>query len=249
MAGDQKEAALLYINQGLVKEASGYKHEAFAAFRKADSWPDLGLILASSWHHLGIFGQWRTRDECRRGLHLLTNATPRPASKWELPSSFCCYLRKRLPATETFRASHAAVELAHRTKIAGCDSGPTVQSNLAHAQLFSTVLMHQSIFIFSSCSSTRSGMSLLTRHAHDIYTRTVCSVTNMMSIRMWLRQVCYPHVQHICRSTHRTIISPSLRIGMWNFKHPTVAPLGPDDLKSAGDLKISGFNQKICSSL
>lgn len=35
MAENQKEAALLYINQGLVKEASGYKHEAFAAFRKA----------------------------------------------------------------------------------------------------------------------------------------------------------------------------------------------------------------------
>lgn len=35
MAGDQKAAALLYVNQGLVKEAAGYKHEAFAAFRKA----------------------------------------------------------------------------------------------------------------------------------------------------------------------------------------------------------------------
>ena len=54
MAGDQKEAALLYINQGLVKEASGYKHEAFAAFRKADSWPHLGLILASSWPNISL---------------------------------------------------------------------------------------------------------------------------------------------------------------------------------------------------
>ena len=35
MAGDQKAAALLYVNQGLVKEAAGCKHEAFAAFRKA----------------------------------------------------------------------------------------------------------------------------------------------------------------------------------------------------------------------
>lgn len=35
MAGDKKAAALLYVNQGLVKEASGYKQEAFGAFRKA----------------------------------------------------------------------------------------------------------------------------------------------------------------------------------------------------------------------
>lgn len=35
MAGDRKAAALLYVNQGLQKEAAGFKHEAFAAFRKA----------------------------------------------------------------------------------------------------------------------------------------------------------------------------------------------------------------------